>query len=350
MKWFSMCLIIGILSIGESVVADSFYETGKEAGTGLGESAWYNLGQDCSIIPTFVQLIEEGIYDAAKDLQTKYHGNSAKNFGYGYQAGLSNVLNKVRRKCHSRSSVRRLLDDVEQVANRQLGYGKTTTQPSSQQSSFYNLGKETAQELANSAWYNLRKSCYKISTFTQLLEDSMDDVTGDIGIKYTGQSANDFAIGYLEGLSSALSKVRRDCPYYKTAYKIASCRIAHLEKQVSDNERNQLESFSNTTRSFYNMGKDLAKSEARTAWKNIGSKCTKSKTFVKLIQQSIDDAVADIGRKYNGSSAHAFGSGYLAALSGELRQVRCQCWRDKKAQSKLDWLLSQAALKLNSFF
>ena len=348
MQWFRISLLLSIFAIGESVAADSYYQMGKDAATGLAQSAWADFGKDCTQVPTLSLIIEAGISDAATDMRTKYSGKSGKNFGKGYQAGLSNALKKVRHDCRSHQNVSKRLDKLSRFAENKFGH--TPRNSNKTGSSFYTTGQNSAQQLADSAWKSLGKRCTRIGDFSQLIEDSMDDITGDIGTTYKGKSATDFAKGYLAGLSNSLKKVQRHCPNYKTAYKIASCRVTQLEKQVTQSERRLLENLSDTSRSFYSMGKDLAKSEVKTAWENTQSTCTKSKSFSTLIQASIKDVVRDLRNKYTGASLQAFGSGYIAGLSSELRKMRCKCRENNRTQRRFDWLRAHAMKKINAIF
>lgn len=79
----------------------SFYNIGNNAAKSTAKSAWDNLGRDCQQIPSFVQIIEDGMDDVVADLGTRYKGQSAKDFGSGYLDGLSSVLNDVRTQCPS---------------------------------------------------------------------------------------------------------------------------------------------------------------------------------------------------------------------------------------------------------
>jgi len=77
--------------------------------------------------------------------------------------------------------------------------------------------------------------------------------------------------------------------------------------------------------SFYNIGNNAAKSTAKSAWDNLGPNCQQIPTFVQIIEDSMDDVVADLGTRYKGQSAQDFGSGYLDGLSSVLNDVRTQC-------------------------
>jgi hypothetical protein len=90
-----------------------FYNIGRNAAESNARSAWNNLGRDCQKVPSFVQIIEDGMDDVVADMGTRYQGQSANNFGAGYLAGLSSVLDDVRTQCQD-PSVIDLLDQLEQ--------------------------------------------------------------------------------------------------------------------------------------------------------------------------------------------------------------------------------------------
>jgi len=81
----------------------------------------------------------------------------------------------------------------------------------------------------------------------------------------------------------------------------------------------------NTGGSFYNIGKNAAESTAMSAWDNLDRDCQQIPSFVQIIEDSMDDVVADLGTKYQGQSAKDFGSGYLDGLSNVLDDVRGKC-------------------------
>ncbi len=81
----------------------------------------------------------------------------------------------------------------------------------------------------------------------------------------------------------------------------------------------------NTGSSFYNIGNNAAKSTAKSAWDNLGRDCQQIPSFVQIIEDSMDDVVADLGTRYKGQSAQDFGEGYLDGLSNVLGDVRAQC-------------------------
>jgi len=77
--------------------------------------------------------------------------------------------------------------------------------------------------------------------------------------------------------------------------------------------------------SYYKIGKNAAESIAMTAWDNFGHDCRRIPSFVQIVENNMDDVVADLGTKYQGQSAEDFGSGYLDGLSNVLDDVRAQC-------------------------
>jgi hypothetical protein len=97
---------------------------------------------------------------------------------------------------------------------------------------------------------------------------------------------------------------------------------------------------------FYNIGQNAAESSAMSAWGNLGKDCQKIPAFVQLIEDSMDDVVADIGTKYEGESANEFGSGYLEGLSSVLDDVRAQC-QEPDVADQLDGLVQVCREKLS---
>ncbi|MEN8215218.1 MAG: hypothetical protein ABFS56_02345 [Pseudomonadota bacterium] len=88
---------------------------------------------------------------------------------------------------------------------------------------------------------------------------------------------------------------------------------------------------------FYKIGRNAAESNARSAWDNLGRDCQKVPSFVQIMEDGMDDVVADMGTIYQGQSANSFGSGYLAGLSSVLDDVRAQC-QDPSVIAQLDQL------------
>jgi hypothetical protein len=110
---FSVCVMI--FSWGEMAVAGPFYDMGKNASVDLAKTAWNNLGEDCNKIDAFAQIVEDGIRDTAREIETSYRGHFAKDFAVGYQDGLSSVLNQVRDKCPKAMS---LLERLKQLVKK----------------------------------------------------------------------------------------------------------------------------------------------------------------------------------------------------------------------------------------
>ncbi len=76
---------------------------------------------------------------------------------------------------------------------------------------FYRIAYRSANGLAMSAWENLGQNCTMTTVFIQLIGDSVDDAANDIGTRYRGRSAEDFAAGYMDGLLDVLDKVVSQC-------------------------------------------------------------------------------------------------------------------------------------------
>jgi hypothetical protein len=82
-----------------------FYNIAYNAAKGLAESAWINIGQDCTKTSIFVQIVGDGVDDAVNDIGTKYRGPSAEQFGRGFIDGLMEVLDRVVDKCVNECSM-----------------------------------------------------------------------------------------------------------------------------------------------------------------------------------------------------------------------------------------------------
>ncbi|OAD21951.1 Na-Ca exchanger/integrin-beta4 domain protein [Candidatus Thiomargarita nelsonii] len=76
-----------------------FYRIAYNAAKRLAQNAWYNLGKECTNTSVFVQIVGNGVDDAANDIGTKYKGRSAEQFGNGFIDGLIEVLDEVVDRC-----------------------------------------------------------------------------------------------------------------------------------------------------------------------------------------------------------------------------------------------------------
>ncbi|MEN8218332.1 MAG: hypothetical protein ABFS56_18580 [Pseudomonadota bacterium] len=75
------------------------YNIAYNAAQGSAQSAWDNIGHDCTKLDQFVRLISMGVSDAVNDIGTRYTGRAAEDFGAGYINGLRAVLGKVALDC-----------------------------------------------------------------------------------------------------------------------------------------------------------------------------------------------------------------------------------------------------------
>ncbi|TGO02154.1 hypothetical protein PN36_29555 [Candidatus Thiomargarita nelsonii] len=75
----------------------------------------------------------------------------------------------------------------------------------------YNMSKNTAHALAQSAWDNIGHDCTRLDEFVSIINDSVRDVLRDIGTKYRGRAAEDFGLGYIHGLRDVLKTVVKSC-------------------------------------------------------------------------------------------------------------------------------------------
>jgi hypothetical protein len=79
-----------------------YYEIAYNAAQGLAQSAWDNIGHDCTRLNQFISIISLGVNDAVNDIGTApYTGQAAEDFGTGYIIGLRAVLGKVALDCVS---------------------------------------------------------------------------------------------------------------------------------------------------------------------------------------------------------------------------------------------------------
>jgi hypothetical protein len=77
---------------------------------------------------------------------------------------------------------------------------------------YYNIAYNAAQGLAQSAWDNIGHDCTRLNQFISIISLGVNDAVNDIGTPpYTGQAAEDFGTGYINGLRAVLGKVALDC-------------------------------------------------------------------------------------------------------------------------------------------
>ncbi|MEN8218334.1 MAG: hypothetical protein ABFS56_18590 [Pseudomonadota bacterium] len=77
------------------------YEIASNAAQGLAQSAWDNIGHDCTRLNQFIGIVSLGVSDAVNDIGTRYRGRAAEDFGTGYIIGLRAVLGSVALDCVS---------------------------------------------------------------------------------------------------------------------------------------------------------------------------------------------------------------------------------------------------------
>ncbi len=229
---YSVCVImLGVW--GEmAVAAGPFYQVGNNAAKGLAEIAWENLGRDCNKIDVFTQIVEDSIRDAARDIRTRYRGRSAKDFGTGYQDGLSSVLDRVGQKCRSENA-KTLLKQLKQLLVKlfkaiiivkptmpdqpkmpekhqkpahDYGWSYGGYEPS-----YYRIAYNAANGLTRVAWDSLGRNCRMTSQFVEIVGYGVDDVIADIGTRYTGWAAEQFGRGYIDGLVDTLERLVNLC-------------------------------------------------------------------------------------------------------------------------------------------
>lgn len=222
-------------------------------------------------------------------------------------------------------------------------------------SPFYNMGKNAAESLAESAWNNLGKDCRKVQTFVKIIKDGKKDAEG--GTIYQGRSAKAFGSGYQDGLSYVLVKVCSKCQQRGSKCqrrKGVTALLTELEQlsgkkpdATVTNKKKETDGKRPPSRhgNFYNMGKNIGQKMADNAWRNLRKSCSNINAFRQMIEDSMDDVAADIGTKYKGQSAKDFGSGYIAGLSGVLTTVRGNCSIYVTGNCRLDSLKQACELE-----
>jgi hypothetical protein len=219
---------------------------------------------------------------------------------------------------------------------------------------FYNVGNNAGVSLAETAWDNLGRSCREIQIFAQIVEDGVRDAARDIGTKYQGRSAKDFGAGYQDGLLSVLNRVRSRCgsgnartllerlerlviKQFKVI--IAGGTLHEKPRKPYDDYRRPQKPYDDYRRfqkpyddyrrpyqSYYSIGYKAGSGLARSIWDSLGHDCRMTRQFVRIIRYSVDDAIADIRRRYRGWAAKQFGQGYVDGLMDVLkRQVNPMC-------------------------
>jgi hypothetical protein len=192
---------------------------------------------------------------------------------------------------------------------------------------FYNVGKNAAEQSAESAWDNLGRNCKNIQTFAQIVGDSVHDAARDTETRYRGRSAKDFGAGYQDGLFSVLNRVRDECGDENAILEKLRLSLNKLfpdqddasipDKTPSDGPRPPRPYH----QSYYRIAYNAASGLARTTWDNLGWDCTKTSKFVEIVGYGMDDAIAEIGTRYTGWAAEEFGRGYIEGLMDVLNQV-----------------------------
>ncbi|RKZ85318.1 MAG: hypothetical protein DRR19_16550 [Candidatus Parabeggiatoa sp. nov. 1] len=77
--------------------------------------------------------------------------------------------------------------------------------------SFYTVGKNLSENLAQSTWDNLDMDCVNVDEFLRILGDSNDRARKRIASLGGGSSVEDFGSGYIQGLINVLEVVIEHC-------------------------------------------------------------------------------------------------------------------------------------------
>jgi len=98
----SVLVILGLFMSTSANASKAHYEIAYNAAQGLAQSAWDNIGHNCTRLNPFISIISLGVNDAVNDIGTPpYTGRAAEDFGTGYINGLRAVLGKVALDCVS---------------------------------------------------------------------------------------------------------------------------------------------------------------------------------------------------------------------------------------------------------
>jgi len=95
----SVLAMLGLFMSMNASASRMHYNIAKNAAHGLAQTAWDNIGYDCTRLDQFVRIINAGVRDVLRDIGTKYRGRAAEDFGLGYIHGLRDVLRTVVREC-----------------------------------------------------------------------------------------------------------------------------------------------------------------------------------------------------------------------------------------------------------
>ncbi|KOR31703.1 hypothetical protein TI05_11940 [Achromatium sp. WMS3] len=99
-KFIPLVLILGTLFWGFQVHADDMYNVGRNASSRAAESAWMNLGRQCTKADILLKILTNSVNRVTRRIRRDFRGNiAAQEFGAGYIDGLVNVLDDVVALC-----------------------------------------------------------------------------------------------------------------------------------------------------------------------------------------------------------------------------------------------------------
>jgi hypothetical protein len=73
------------------------------------------------------------------------------------------------------------------------------------------IAYNAAKNMAESAWKDIGTSCDRTDRFVQIVGDRIDETVASIGTKFRGAAAEEFAQGYIDGLSDVTEKIVNQC-------------------------------------------------------------------------------------------------------------------------------------------
>jgi hypothetical protein len=96
----SVLVMLGLFTSMSANASRMHYNMANNTARALAQSAWDNIGEDCTKTSKFIRIVSLGVNDAVRDIgKPPFTGQAAQDFGQGYIDGLMTVLRRVVKKC-----------------------------------------------------------------------------------------------------------------------------------------------------------------------------------------------------------------------------------------------------------
>ena len=223
---------------------------------------------------------------------------------------------------------------------------------------FYRIGYNAAQNLADSAWNNLDRNCRNFKEFNAILKEGIRDAARDMRTRYKGSSAKDFALGYQAGLRDVLNNIRNQCGHRSWIRRLLDALDLFIKNLFSDflnqaldntssyadrevsyeqpytAKTNTYESSSyytappiqnNRNGKLYRNAYQTANRLAKEAWNNIGQDCMKTSLLMQILGKDMSAGTIDINVRHSGRSAKELTQGYIAGVMDVMDNVLNRC-------------------------